>query len=237
MIDGLEVFRSGPLELRAGGGDEVKTFTLPELHGSIEGAVRDEAGVPMSGALVVARHETDLFNVIRADEKGRYRFAGLPDGSWYLEAQVLDRARPFFCGAGELGQTHHIRGSQREIEDFASGSRVHLDGKDVKQDLVVPVPWTASIEGTIRPEKRVGEESITGQQILHHQIHLMATGSNGLWVPPPDSRKDGTLRSRRTLQQPNRGARFVPVRESSRGTFPRTGRGPIALAGLVLSQG
>src|SRR5215204_6966392 len=65
-----------------------------QTTGSISGVVADEKGASIAGATTTARNvETNLTRTAQTDDEGRYRFTGIPGGSYEITVEASNFAK------------------------------------------------------------------------------------------------------------------------------------------------
>lgn len=89
---------------------------VARLYGSTEKAVLPVAEVRSRQVAEAGDDYSGFVRQTRCDEQGRYRFEGLPDGSWFL----IGRARPAEGGEGvALMRRITVRGGQAVAADLS----------------------------------------------------------------------------------------------------------------------
>ncbi len=164
--DGHEVFRQSPVSVSDDNPQVELQITLPGLDNTIEGCVTDSRGKRLAGATVMAWNGADLFLRSRTDGEGRYRFAGLPDGSYLVDARVLAKA----------GMDTFLLGSEAPIKDSnkSSGQLIIPNaavngGTTCRLDLRIDDPWNGCIKGRVDNGSRPLPDDFRIRLSLHRE--------------------------------------------------------------------
>ncbi len=147
-IKGIEVFKPTPVEVSKENLQVELTITLPPITGAIEGVVRDGNGRPLPDACVLAWDGDEMFNMIRSDGSGCYRFQGLPDGQYVVDARVITHA----TGVGDSGfgmSTSSLPDDGTTLDSLKAYNASIEDGDTCYLDLIVPDPWNSVVNVNI----------------------------------------------------------------------------------------
>lgn len=131
---------------------------LPPIYGVIEGKVRDAAGKPVNGAHVVAWNGKNLFNITRSDEEGDYRFDGLSDGKYIVNARCIQYSGNL-AGRNSREYDH----DKTDLEAMGAFNAELTQSSVCRLDLTIRDPWSAKVlgrtfspgGGTMPPRHRV----------------------------------------------------------------------------------
>ena len=86
-----------------------------EYRGTIKGAVSDETGQPLAGAIIRAERQGYPAAIFRTDEDGHYELSNIQTGKWIIEFYSQN-------GAGLGWETVSLSGDETVIVDFVIGT-------------------------------------------------------------------------------------------------------------------